>query len=79
MDKVFKSILYLGGFTTLGYVLMKVTEPSPEKIKAIRGSRYQDPQSDENLRKTELILKKLQEAAYSKDPAYVQKKEDDQK
>lgn len=63
MDKAIKSILYLAGFTSLGLMLMKITEPDKEKIEAIKGTRYSDPQSDENRRKTELILKKLQESA----------------
>lgn len=78
MDKIFKSFVYLGSFSALGYVLMKLTEPSPEKIKAIRGTHFQDPQSNENRRKTELILKKLQEAA-NIDPVQLEKKKDDQK
>lgn len=63
MANLIKSLFYLGGFTALGYMLMKVTEPSPEKIAAIRGGKYNDPQSDENRRKTQLIIQKLQEAA----------------
>lgn len=76
MDRIIKSFLYLGGFTTLGYVLMKLTEPGPEKIKAIQGTRYQDPQSAENRRKTELIIKKLKEAANIKDEQLEQKKKE---
>lgn len=63
MENIIKSIFYLGAFTTLGYVLMKVTEPNEEKLKAIRNTTYSDPQSAENRRKTELIIQKLKEAA----------------
>lgn len=54
---------------------MLITAPSPEKIKEIQAGRYSDPQSNENQRKTALILKKLQEAAYSSDPIYLKKKQ----
>lgn len=63
MANLIKSGLYLAGFTALGYILMKVTEPSPQKIEAIKGGKRFDPNSEENRRKTELIIKKLQEAA----------------
>jgi hypothetical protein len=64
MENIIKSIFYLGGFTTLGYVLMKVTEPDQEKLKAIRNTTsYSDPQSLDNRRRTELIIQKLKEAA----------------
>ncbi|KAG5683264.1 hypothetical protein PVAND_012555 [Polypedilum vanderplanki] len=66
--------IYLGGFTTIGYVLLKLTEPSQEKIKEIKGSRYHDPQFDDNKRRAALITQKLKEAAYSKDPIYLPKK-----
>lgn len=71
MARILKSVVYLASFTTLGYVLMKVTEPSPKKIEAIKASTYQDPQSIENRRKTELILKKLKESAYSSEPVHI--------
>lgn len=74
MARLFKSVIYLASVPTVGYVLMKLTEPSEAKIKEIRASRYQDPQSDENRRKTELIIKKLKEAAYTSDPVSQQAK-----
>lgn len=63
MEHIVKSFFYLGAFTTLGYVLMKVTEPNPEKLKAIRNTTYSDPQSSDNRKRTELIIQKLKEAA----------------
>lgn len=79
MARVFQSIVYLGGFTALGYVLLKLTEPNQEKINKIRKSHFQDPQSNENQRKAALIIQKLKEAAYTSEPIYLQKKNQKQK
>lgn len=75
MANLVKSAIYLVGFTSLGYMLMTYTEPSPEKIAAIKGGRNFDPQSEENRRKTELIIKKLQAAA-NIDPDSIKKNEE---
>jgi hypothetical protein len=77
MAQFIKSLVYLGGFTTLGYVLMKITEPGPEKIKLIRESRYNDPQLDESKRRNALLIEKLKEAANAKDPVYLAKKKEE--
>lgn len=69
MARVIKSIVYLASFTTFGYVLMKLIEPTPEKLREIHGTRYKDPEA---RKRNELILKKLQEAAERKDPVYQQ-------
>lgn len=61
-----KSIFYLGGFSALGYVLMKLTEPDTQKLEQIKRSSG-NPQSAENRRKTELIIQKLKESANIKD------------
>lgn len=58
-----KSAVYLGAFMSFGYILMKVTEPNAEKIKAIKATTYSNPQSPENIRKTEIIIQKLKEAS----------------
>lgn len=64
MARVIKSLVYLASFTTFGYVLMKLIEPTPEKLREIHGTRYKDPEA---RKRNELILKKLQEAAERKD------------
>ena len=51
---------------SVGYMLMKITEPNADKIKAIKATTYSDlsnPQSPDNLRKAEVIIQKLKEAA----------------
>lgn len=61
MSNFFKSILYLSTFGGFGWVLMKVTEPSPEKIKKLQeksGTLYGD-----DLRRNQLIVQRLKEAA----------------
>jgi len=69
MARVIKSLVYLASFTTVGYVLMKLIEPTPEKLREIHGTRYKDPEA---RKRNELLLKKLQEAAERKDPVYIQ-------
>lgn len=71
MARVIKSLVYLGSFTAVGYVLMKLTEPTQEQLKQIHGTKYKDP---ETRRRTELILKKLKEASERKDPVYLHNK-----
>lgn len=55
-----KSLAYLGIFGTVGYVLMKIAEPSEEKKKKIAG--YNDPSSNEARTQKALFLKRIQEA-----------------
>lgn len=69
---VLKSCVYLGAFGFVGYVLMKVTEPSEEKKKAINQTGYRDPAANEARTQKELFLKKLQEAT-TDTPIYLKK------
>lgn len=69
---IIKSCLYLGAFGTLGYVLMKVTEPSEEKKQAIRNTGFKDPQSNEVKTQKALFLEKLKEASTGT-PIYLKK------
>lgn len=69
---VVKSCVYLGAFGFVGYVLMKVTEPSDEKKKLISSTGYRDPSSDESKTQKALFLKKLQEAT-TDTPIYLKK------
>lgn len=69
---VVKSCVYLGVFGSLGYVLMRISEPSEEKRKQIAKTGYKDPSSDESLTKKEQFLKKLQEAS-TDTPIYLKK------
>lgn len=76
---IFKSCVYLGVFGSLGYVLMKVSEPSEEKRKAIAKTGYRDPSSDEIKSQKAQFLQKLKEAStdtpiYLKKPGSVQTK-----
>lgn len=72
MAAAVKSCLYLGAFGFVGYVLMKVTEPSEEKKKAIARTGYKDPAADEAKTQKALFLKKLQEAT-TDTPIYLKK------
>lgn len=72
MARVIKSLVYLASFTTIGYVLMKLIEPTPDKLREIHGTKYKDP---EIRRKNELLLKKLKEAAERKDPVFLQQQQ----
>lgn len=58
---LFKAAVYLCGITGIGWVLMKVTEPTPEKLKKISesaGEVYGD-----ELKRKHLIVQRLREAA----------------
>jgi Ubiquinol-cytochrome-c reductase complex assembly factor 3 len=68
MALYFKSA-YLSVFGGLGYVLMKVSEPSEEKKRRISQSSYKDP--EEKSQKA-LFLKKLQQAT-TEEPIYLRK------
>lgn len=67
-----KSFLWLAGFGGLGYGLMRLTEPSQEKIEKIRNIGS-PPQTAEQRRQKELLIAKLKEAATST-PIYLRKK-----
>lgn len=67
-----KSCGYLGAFGFVGYVLMKVTEPSEEKKRVIARTGYKDPSSEEARTQKALFLKKLQEAT-TDTPIYLKK------
>lgn len=67
-----KSGVYLGVFGFIGYVLMKISEPSEEKKKAIARTGYRDPAADDAKTQKALFLKKLQEAT-TDTPIYLKK------
>lgn len=67
-----KSGVYLGVFGFIGYVLMKISEPSEEKKKAIAKTGYRDPAVDEAKTQKALFLKKLQDAT-TDTPIYLKK------
>ena len=62
--------MYLGLTGIIGYVLLKVTEPSAEKQKQIAATV-----SSEDRNKKALLMKKLQEASEG-DPIYWKNKRD---
>lgn len=68
-----KSCVYLGIFGTLGYFLMKISEPSEEKKKAIANTGYSDPTSNETKTKKTLFLERIKEAT-TDTPIYLKKK-----
>lgn len=72
MAAFIRSSLYLAVFGTLGYVLMKVVEPSEEKKHKIARTGYLDPSSNEAKTKKALFLKKLEEAT-TDTPIYLKK------
>lgn len=68
-----KSLAYIGIFGGIGYLLMKFTEPSEEKRRAILGSKSVETESEVRNR-TELFLKKLKEPSSSDTPIILQNK-----
>lgn len=66
-----KSLTYLGVFGTVGYVLMKISEPSEEKKRKIAG--YESLSESKNQKA--LFLKKIQEAT-TDTPIYLKKASD---
>lgn len=72
MAAAFKSVVYLGVFGGLGYVLMSVVEPSEDKKKKIKESGYKDPSSNEQKTQKALFLEKLKEASTAT-PIYLKK------
>lgn len=71
---VIKSVVYLGFFGSLGYVLMKLAEPSEEKKRAIARTGFSDPSSNETKTQKALFLEKLKEAT-TDTPIYLKKPE----
>lgn len=64
-----KSLFYFVSFTGVGYVLLKLTEPGPEKLKKIRDSGATN-QFNYEQQKTKLILDKIK-ATTSEKPVYL--------
>jgi hypothetical protein len=71
----FKSVVYLGVFGSIGYVLMQVAEPSEEKKKKIRETGFYDPSSNERKSQKALFLEKLKEAT-TDTPIYLKKSQE---
>lgn len=67
-----KSCVYLGIFGTLGYVLMKFSEPSEEKKRKIAQTGYSDPSSNEKKTQKALFLEKIKQAT-TDTPIYLKK------
>lgn len=57
-----QSVVYLLGFTCIGWVFMKVTEPKGDKLKAVRETVSLEHLSEDAKRK-HLIVQRLREAA----------------
>lgn len=56
------SVVYIVGFTAVGWVFMKVTEPKEDKLKAVRETTSLEHLSEDAKRK-HLIVQRLKEAA----------------
>lgn len=67
-----KSLFWLLSIGGIGYGLMILTEPSEEKIAKIRSTAAGVHLSEDEKKKV-LFLRKLQEAATSKEPIYLKK------
>ncbi|XP_013109564.1 uncharacterized protein LOC106088539 [Stomoxys calcitrans] len=70
-----KSLIWLVSFGGIGYGLLRLTEPSDEKIAKIRATTAGVHLSEEEKKKL-LFLKKLQSAVTDKTPVYLKKSED---
>lgn len=69
MAVYFKSVVYLGVFGSLGYALMKISEPSEEKKRRIAQTGYKDPEATSQKA---LFLEKLKQAT-TDTPIYLKK------
>lgn len=71
MNALIKSAVYLTVFGGIGYVLLEVTKPNPERLAEIK--RKQGVTADDTSKKA-LFLQKLKEASESSEPIYLKKK-----
>ncbi|XP_005177581.1 uncharacterized protein LOC101897786 [Musca domestica] len=70
-----KSLIWLVAFGGIGYGLLRLTEPSEEKLAKIRSTTAGVYLSEDEQKKIQ-FLKKLQSAAAENAPVYSKKKED---
>lgn len=71
-----KSLIWLTTLGGIGYGLLRLTEPSEEKLNKIRATTSAIHLTEDEKKKL-LFMKKLQEAATAKTPIYLKKKDDD--
>lgn len=64
-----KAVIYLGLFSAAGYVLMKVTEPSQEKIKKLQKI---EGYGSESQKKKAQFLERIKEATHET-PIYMRR------
>lgn len=69
-----KSVFYLTAFTGTGYVLMKLSEPNPDKLKKIRDTGSSGDYTYEQ-KKTKLMLDTIKGSVYEK-PVYLKSPEE---
>lgn len=69
-----KSLIWLTTLGGVGYGLMRLTEPSEEKLKKIRATTASIHLTEDEKKKL-LFMKKLQEAATGT-PVYLKKKDE---
>lgn len=71
MNPYLQSAFWLIGCGAIGYVLLEVTAPSADKLRAIRESSERQL-SDTQRQKNELLMQKLAASAtYSAKPVYL--------
>ncbi|XP_073821107.1 uncharacterized protein [Musca autumnalis] len=70
-----KSLIWLVAFGGIGYGLLRLTEPSEEKIAKIRSTTAGVHLSEDEQKKIQ-FLRKLQSAASDNAPVYFKRKED---
>lgn len=63
-----KSLIWLASFGGLGFVLLKLTEPSEEKLKNIKESGHATHLNEEQKKKL-LFMKRLKQAT-TEEPIY---------
>lgn len=69
-----KSVFWLIGCSTLGYTLLRLTEPKESKLSEIRAG-YSPENYPEDKRKAALALQKLREASEDK-PIYLKTRQE---
>ncbi|XP_075154122.1 uncharacterized protein LOC142227441 [Haematobia irritans] len=70
-----KSLIWLVAFGGIGYGLLRLTEPSEEKIAKIRSTTARVHLSEDEQKKIQ-FLQKLQSSVSDTTPIYLKKKEE---
>ncbi|XP_055539150.1 uncharacterized protein LOC129726462 [Wyeomyia smithii] len=77
MNAIVKSAVYLTAIGGIGYVLLEVTKPSKARLDELKRQHQRgSAEAAEAQSKKALFMQKIKEAAESKEPIYLKKKED---